>query len=529
MRLIEFINLINEDYELLFELRNIMNTDELKKWAYGTAQTIAQGASRNPDLYATVENWAMKILIKYFIKELPTEPLVVQQENPTLVGSPSKEAITMDGRVYLEISKLPPWAQNAIKQGEEIHVVQPWAGDAEREIRGQVPLVRDWIRWKVDTAPQEMSRLDRVPWKEAVRLAIAYHEELKVKRSRIATIADVLFWYRDNKEEILSQIPDSLASAHLTNMLNRAVKSAEAGITLNYAKLKDMIGNEGTVGLIRAFEKNNKPMKVELPEDDPAGRSPYLRYTPDSKPIDLDIDDFEEAPEIGPQWVKLNTRKCVEYEGVMMGNCVGSYSADVKSGNVWIFSFRDANNEPHITIEIDPSGPEVNQVKGKENEPPISKYHERVVEFLRKMKRTSQGLSFSPEARSDLGKMGMFASTDHIDKEETLTRISPPLDMEKWKAYEMTMSEREDDEEDDYPEEEATDENEGSLEDMMTWAGLYSDRDDTKEILDSIINGDSCYQTETETDWSKQGAQVRFRICYDGPGKDEVHEWERIV
>ena len=47
--------------------------------------------------------------------------------------------------------------------------------------------------------------------------------------------------------------------------------------------------------------------------------------------------------------------KALKYEGDTMGHCVGAYCDDVASGQTRIYSLRDKNNEPHVTIEVSPN------------------------------------------------------------------------------------------------------------------------------------------------------------------------------
>jgi Fe-S-cluster formation regulator IscX/YfhJ len=47
-------------------------------------------------------------------------------------------------------------------------------------------------------------------------------------------------------------------------------------------------------------------------------------------------------------------REALEYEGGVMGHCVGGYCDPVKAGQKQIFSLRDAKGEPHVTIEVRP-------------------------------------------------------------------------------------------------------------------------------------------------------------------------------
>jgi hypothetical protein len=48
-------------------------------------------------------------------------------------------------------------------------------------------------------------------------------------------------------------------------------------------------------------------------------------------------------------------QESLDYEGNVMGHCVGDYGEDVACGKKRIFSLRDAKGEPHVTIETRPS------------------------------------------------------------------------------------------------------------------------------------------------------------------------------
>jgi hypothetical protein len=54
-----------------------------------------------------------------------------------------------------------------------------------------------------------------------------------------------------------------------------------------------------------------------------------------------------------PNYIKLDD--ALKYEGDTMGHCVGGYTDEVASGKTRIFSLRDAKNEPHVTIEVEPN------------------------------------------------------------------------------------------------------------------------------------------------------------------------------
>jgi len=115
----------------------------------------------------------------------------------------------------------------------------------------------------------------------------------------------------------------------------------------------------------------------------------------------MDADDVEEAletfevehrrstlkGEIVREWddgwtiQKLTTKELLESEGEEMQHCVGSYYDSVRHGKAEIYSLRDPQNEPHVTIEV--KNNRVVQVKGKQNDTTQPKYRERVDEWIR--------------------------------------------------------------------------------------------------------------------------------------------------
>jgi len=90
----------------------------------------------------------------------------------------------------------------------------------------------------------------------------------------------------------------------------------------------------------------------------------------------------KEYPEQGMKWVELRSpdetqdltsmapeeamgrmksrdqalQDALKYEGDTMGHCVGGYCDDVASGRSRIYSLRDAKGQPHVTVEVKPSG-----------------------------------------------------------------------------------------------------------------------------------------------------------------------------
>jgi len=76
----------------------------------------------------------------------------------------------------------------------------------------------------------------------------------------------------------------------------------------------------------------------------------------------------------GPQWKdpanngwtikSVKTRNNLMTEGNQVGHCVGGYCDDVEKGNTRIFSLRDPNNVPYVTMEVEPNSWNFSQIFG---------------------------------------------------------------------------------------------------------------------------------------------------------------------
>ena len=86
----------------------------------------------------------------------------------------------------------------------------------------------------------------------------------------------------------------------------------------------------------------------------------------------------------GYTMVRLLTREALDYESQQMGHCIGggAYDARLASGEGAFYSLRDAQNRPHVTLEIDKLVNSVLQCQGKENHPPAEKYRPHVIDFI---------------------------------------------------------------------------------------------------------------------------------------------------
>ena len=87
----------------------------------------------------------------------------------------------------------------------------------------------------------------------------------------------------------------------------------------------------------------------------------------------------------GFYWVKLKSENAYKREGNLMSHCVASYYGNK---HVNIYSLRDANNQPHCTIELQKGATEANQCKGRGNGEIHPKYISMVLDFFKKKNLT---------------------------------------------------------------------------------------------------------------------------------------------
>ena len=101
--------------------------------------------------------------------------------------------------------------------------------------------------------------------------------------------------------------------------------------------------------------------------------------------------------------------QALKYEGDAMGHCVGGYCDPVFQKRQRIFSLRDKDGEPHVTIEMQPAGSEkigdiktgtaktweIHQVKGKGNGKPKDEYIPYVQDFVK-----SQGVNVKRDLKN---------------------------------------------------------------------------------------------------------------------------------
>lgn len=123
----------------------------------------------------------------------------------------------------------------------------------------------------------------------------------------------------------------------------------------------------------------------------------------------------------GFRWVEITDSRALDREGSIMQHCVGggSYDEDLAAGKVRIFSLRDKRNQPHVTVEAnsklawdaphdwntesDDGEWKIEQIKGKQNQGPSTKYARYVAPLL-------NGLNYpmSEEGIRDIESTGLY-------------------------------------------------------------------------------------------------------------------------
>ena len=122
------------------------------------------------------------------------------------------------------------------------------------------------------------------------------------------------------------------------------------------------------------------------------------------------VDDIEDVETIhdfgdGTKIVRLKTKNALQREGFLMSHCAGGYNPDNEKSHV--YSYRDGQNMPHATFEVQKENEEIIQIKGKGNGPIHPKYIHPILAFLKTI-----GMEIRP---SDMVNLGYH----HIHKDHT--------------------------------------------------------------------------------------------------------------
>lgn len=87
----------------------------------------------------------------------------------------------------------------------------------------------------------------------------------------------------------------------------------------------------------------------------------------------------------GTEWHKLTTPDSLKYESSKMHNCVKQYANDVNTGKLEVYSLRDQNRKPSLTLGLKPAqdgSKELTQVYGPNNRAPTKEEIAQIGNFL---------------------------------------------------------------------------------------------------------------------------------------------------
>lgn len=125
----------------------------------------------------------------------------------------------------------------------------------------------------------------------------------------------------------------------------------------------------------------------------------------------------------GYQWIELKSSHALQYEGGQMQHCVGgfSYSEAVAAGETRIFSLRDPQGKPHVTVEADSH---IRQVKGKQNAVPVAKYVPHTVALLNALKL--------PPAGEDIDRLHLVFSKNRYGRIHEVVQVHETVPGGNW-------------------------------------------------------------------------------------------------
>jgi len=131
-----------------------------------------------------------------------------------------------------------------------------------------------------------------------------------------------------------------------------------------------------------------------------------------------------------PEWQGWTIQKVIsandlKVEGNKMDHCVGGYCEDVERGNSTIFSLRDPQNNPHITIETNGeknyNTGTIKQIQGKSNSEPKGIYKAMIKEWI-SLSGEQEGINKEINAFENFEEMHLYEGYSVTDITEVLEK-----------------------------------------------------------------------------------------------------------
>ena len=288
-----------------------------------------------------LQKWADTKLRRYIQNQLATEEDPIRRlaeqgishvPNPEGFEAPGWAA--RQGRLERELNRTPQLGKSPLARA--------WEDTTDGMIRHQLPEelipvyqgtdhpINQWIN-KVSP--------DTKVWDLAGDAALDYMEFphlMHELRNATRADSDLPARFRLSPEQ-LDQLGIEKAIRHVSDINNwRAAQKAQS-------RVEQLSGP--AIRTIKEFQENNpKGLRwVEIRE-------------PELPPLAGDFDTPEPISrgKIHDESTRKHLKDALQYEGDVMGHCVGGYCDRVSSGDTRIFSLRDQRGEPHVTIETNP-------------------------------------------------------------------------------------------------------------------------------------------------------------------------------
>lgn len=143
-----------------------------------------------------------------------------------------------------------------------------------------------------------------------------------------------------------------------------------------------IFGNAGQEALMHALTKGNitpstlADNRISLPSliDFIQQHKDFVKAEGAKVPPEDILNTFES----GHRWEELKKPEQLQFEGDKMSNCIGGYCDKVDKGDARIFSLRNAEGTPKVSVEWDPRTRSFPQIFGPGNSQPKDKYREMI-------------------------------------------------------------------------------------------------------------------------------------------------------
>jgi len=292
--------------------------------------------------------------------------------------------------------------------------------------------------WPVKTNSEYKRMLDKNQWlaevsaetpvygvSEAINDRLGMYGLTKALQSSLddQSLPPALRWKPEDLRNV--SVPQAVKRVHDINAFRE-----QAALEANRRQLE----HSGQMGKVfkEYPEQGMKWVELALPTEDPgpkfvkkrAGHSGTEGYVPINAQGEeiLRWDELRKSfyplePRPSPQEAMLEGMLVTE--GNLMGHCVGQggYCEGVTGGRKKIYSLRDAKGEPHATIEVTPLDngfPLIQQIKGKQNAPPVDKYLPAIQDFV----TSNRWASIKPDDAPNAGLRDAFSafSIDELER-----------------------------------------------------------------------------------------------------------------